>query len=472
MSENAEFETVPEFRVTPENTCLETLSPSEATALFEKSRKKIHTLLERCALAVLTSGEESDDVKTMLARYDDFSLEVLHTAAGIELLLRNAPIEAFVTYEQFHKGKKVTVHKIIEGVRQNIFAVLRDLVFVSSEMDRTDRFDINTPEGITDAVFLILRNAGVFLKTGRHKVVVCFGGHSIGTEEYAYTKDVGYQCGLRFMDVITGCGPGAMKGPMKGAAIAHAKQRVTDGRYIGITEPGIISSEAPNAIVNPLVIMPDIEKRLEAFIRLGHGIIIFPGGAGTAEELMYLLGVLAHAENEGLPYPIVLTGPKASAPYFNSIDTFVMKTLGKNATERYRIIIDDPVRVAQVMNQGLLEVKASREKTQNSYYFNRALHIPPLFQAPFEPSHELMAGLDVNPESEPHLFAATLRTVFSAIVWGNVKPDGVRAIAEHGPLEITGDPKVLERIDQLLKAFIQQKRMRLMGEYTPVYRIC
>ena len=36
------------------------------------------------------------------------------------------------------------------------------------------------------------------------------------------------------------------------------------------------------AIVNELVIMPDIEKRLEAFVRLAHAVIVFPGGAGTA----------------------------------------------------------------------------------------------------------------------------------------------------------------------------------------------
>ena len=55
-----------------------------------------------------------------------------------------------------------------------------------------------------------------------------------------------------------------MKGPMKGATIAHAKQRIHGGRYLGLTEPGIIAAEAPNPIVNELVILPDIEKRLEA----------------------------------------------------------------------------------------------------------------------------------------------------------------------------------------------------------------
>ena len=51
-----------------------------------------------------------------------------------------------------------------------------------------------------------------------------------------------------------------MKGPMKGAAIGHAKQRNTSGCYLGLTEPGIIASESPNPIVNSLVVMPDIEN--------------------------------------------------------------------------------------------------------------------------------------------------------------------------------------------------------------------
>ena len=130
-------------------------------------------------------------------------------------------------------------------------------------------------------------------------LVVCWGGHSIGTEEYQYTKKVGYELGLRGLDVCTGCGPGAMKGPMKGATIGHAKQRIVGGRYIGLTEPGIIAAEPPNPIVNQLVIMPDIEKRLEAFVRLSHGIVVFPGGVGTAEEILYLLGILLEPANAG-----------------------------------------------------------------------------------------------------------------------------------------------------------------------------
>jgi predicted Rossmann-fold nucleotide-binding protein len=464
-------ETIKSFKITPENTCLESLSPAEIDALFAESREEIRPLLTRCALAVLASGQETDDVKTMLERYKDFRLEVTKTAGGIELEITNAPAEAFVTYEYQERGRPVKVHKIIEGVRQNIFAVLRDLVFIRSEIGRTRKFDLETPEGITDSVFLILRNAGIFRKTGRHKIIVCWGGHAIRHEEYEYTKQVGYQCGLRFMDVITGCGPGAMKGPLKGATIAHSKQRYEDGRYIGISEPGIIAAEAPNPIVDPLVIMPDIEKRLEAFARLAHGIVIFPGGAGTAEELMYILGILAHPHNRDLPFPLILTGPAASAEFVQRLNGFVRATLGKAAARRYEIIIGDAERVAQQMNKGLLKVKAAREKSGDSYYFNRSLLIPPILQQPFVPTHEAVARLEVSREKEPHLFAATLRQVFSAVVYGNVKPDGIAAIERHGRLQIRGEKQIMAAVDELLGFMVEQGRMRMVGEYEPVYEI-
>ena len=40
-----------------------------------------------------------------------------------------------------------------------------------------------------------------------------------------------------------------------------------------MTEPSIIAAEPPNPLVNELIIMPDIEKRLESFVRIGHGLL-------------------------------------------------------------------------------------------------------------------------------------------------------------------------------------------------------
>src|SRR3569833_784575 len=176
---------------------------------------------------------------------------------------------------------------MIKGFHEHLYAVLRDVLFVSDEIQDNPQFDLNSSEGITDAVFHILRNANVLRPQTNPNLVVCWGGHSISRAEYDYSKTVGYELGLRGLDICTGCGPGAMKGPMKGATIAHAKQRIGNGRYLEQTEPGNIAAESPNPIVNDLVIMPDIEKRLEAFVRTGHGIVVYTGDAGTAKDFLF-----------------------------------------------------------------------------------------------------------------------------------------------------------------------------------------
>ena len=264
-----------------------------------------------------------------------------------------------------------------------------------------------------------------------------------------------------------------MKGPMKGATIGHAKQRIYTGQYLGITEPGIIGSESPNPIVNNLVIMPDIEKRLEAFVRIAHGIIIFPGGVGTAEELLYLLGILMNPANKDQVLPLILTGPKESADYFRVLDEFVVHTLGENARRHYRIIIDDAAEVARQMKKSMPLVKENRRDTGDAYSFNWSMRIAPDLQMPFEPSHENMANLKLYPDQPVEVLAADLRRAFSGIVAGNVKEVGIRAIEEFGPYKINGDKEIMRRMDDLLQGFVAQHRMKLPGSaYIPCYEIC
>jgi predicted Rossmann-fold nucleotide-binding protein len=229
-----------------------------------------------------------------------------------------------------------------------------------------------------------------------------------------------------------------MKGPMKGATIGHSKQRIQNGRYIGLTEPGIVAAEPPNPIVNHLVIMPDIEKRLEGFVRLGHGIIIFPGGVGTTEEILYLLGVLLDPANADQPMPLVLTGPASSAAYFQHVNDFIGLTLGPEAQKRYRIIIEDPAEAARAMVAGVARVRQHRTVTGEAFNFNWTLNVPRDMQMPFEVTHESVAALDLSLDQ---------------------------------PFEISGDPKLMRHIDALLAAFVAQKRMKLSGEYHPVYRV-
>jgi predicted Rossmann-fold nucleotide-binding protein len=274
------------------------------------------------------------------------------------------------------------------------------------------------------------------------------------------------------MDVCTGCGPGAMKGPMKGATIGHAKQRIIGGRYIGLTEPGIIAAEPPNPIVNQLVIMPDIEKRLEAFVRLAHGVVVFPGGVGTAEEILYLLGILLEPANAAQPLKVVLTGPKSTADYFIHIRRFIEGTLGKKAAELLHVIVDDPAEVARFMVATMEQARDFRRSNSDSYNYNWLLKIPGPFQHPFEVSHESMRALRLYRDQPAHELAADLRRAFSGIVTGNVKENGVRAIEKLGPYELTGDASVMKLLDELLTAFVAQKRMKLPGSaYRPCYRL-
>jgi predicted Rossmann-fold nucleotide-binding protein len=182
--------------------------------------------------------------------------------------------------------------------------------------------------------------------------VVCWGGHSIGREEYDYTKEVGYELGLRGLDICTGCGPGAMKGPMKGATIGHAKQRIGGGRYVGMTEPGIIAAEPPNPIVNQLVILPDIEKRLEAFVRLAtdRG-VSRRRGHGRGDPLPARHPAAPRQRQSALPGGF--HRPAGGGPYFEQIDAFIGTTLGARPSSRYKIIIEDPQGVAREMRTGL-----------------------------------------------------------------------------------------------------------------------
>ena len=438
---------------------LDVLSRHEVARLRDAGGGGLHELLRRCALAVLTQGSATDDARQLLERYPDFDVQILQQDRGVKLELNNAPAEAFVD------------GRIIRGVNELLFAVVRDIVYVATQIE-AGRFDLSDSPGITHAVFEILRNARVLRANVDPNLVVCWGGHSIGRNEYLYTKKVGYELGLRAYDICTGCGPGAMKGPMKGATIAHDKQRLRRKRYIGITEPGIIAAESPNPIVNNLVIMPDIEKRLEAFVRIGHAIIVFPGGVGTAEEILYLLGILLHPDNAQLPFPLVFTGPAESAAYFEQIDRFLRLSLGDDVVQHYSIVVDDPGEVARQIRKGIERVRLFRLNNQDAFFFNWALHIEREFQVPFQPRHAAMAGLNLHRDQPPHRLAADLRRAFSGIVAGNVKEEGMRAIEQHGPFEIHGDREIMQALDALLASFVAQQRMKLPGSrYVPCYRV-
>jgi len=225
-------------------------------------------------------------------------------------------------------------------------------------------------------------------------------------------------------------------------------------------------------MVSNLIVLPDIEKRLEAFVRMGHGLIVFPGGAGTAEEILYLLGILISPGNENVSVPLLLTGPENCRAYFEQIDALVAATLGKEVCSRYEIIIGDSAAAAQWMSRQIRDVRRERRKDGNAYYFNWLLKIPLEYQKPFDVTHESVSQLELSHALPSHVLASNLRKAFSAIVTGNIKETGIRAVQAHGPFEIRADNSMMTMLDTLLKSFVEQNRMKLPGTvYHPCYRV-
>ena len=450
---------IAEVIIRPEGS-LQILSYQEAQQLCDASDVGLNDILMRCALAVLNTGSEADNELALLEKYPNFSITVGVKGRGVQLIIKNAPRHAFVDNE------------LIVGLKEHLFAVIRDLIYSRNEVLFSKKINLNTSHGITNAVFHIARNAQLMKPNVLPNIVVCWGGHSIPEEEYHYSKHLGYELGLRNLDICTGCGPGVMKGPMKGAILGHGKQRYQNGRYIGMTEPGIIAAEAPNAFVNELCIMPDIEKRLEAFVRIGHGIVIFPGGPGTMEELLYLLSILLHPDNTDLTLPVILTGDECSKTYFEGIIDFLNTTLGTEATDKLKLIINHPRDVATYMKEQMEEVRQDRKASSDAYYYNWRMTLEIEHQQPFIPNHKNMAKLSLHKDQPIHVLASQLRKAFSGIVAGNVKADGIREIQQHGPFELHGDKEIMNAMDTLLQSFVTQKRMKLdTSEYDPCYKI-
>lgn len=450
------MEKIPHAIVNPIKS-LNLLSQSDIDGLTT-TRGDLFALFRHCALAILKTDNEKNSHEEADDEYSDFDIKLIPQPRGLRIELFNAPSQSFVD------------GKMIRGIQEHLFSALRDIVYTDFKITGTQTQPSNSAD-TTNTVFRILRNAKVVRPNEPPNMVVCWGGHSIPREEYDYAKQVGYELGLRGLDIVTGCGIGAMKAPMKGAAVGHAKQQIKNGRYIGISEPGIIASESPNAIVNELLIMPDIEKRLEAFVRLAHTIIVFPGGVGTVEEILYLLGILMHPDNDEA-IPLVLAGPQSCAEYFQELVRFLTDCLGDEVDNYFQVFLGSPDEVGKSVRAAVEEVHGRRRTSNQAYYFNWELNIPPGLQEPFIPTHEKMAALSLDASAPKHELASALRCAFSGIVAGNVKEFGIEQVRTHGPYKLTGNKKFMSSIDRLLRVLVREGRMKLSeGEYQPCYQL-
>ena len=114
-------------RVSPKGV-LENLSQQEVDKLLDRGQGGLYPLFRRCALAVLNSGTLIDDARLIFDAYKDFELRIMREPWGIKLEMHHAPGSAFVDGE------------MIRGVKEHLFAVLRDIVYTHNEI--VARFDL------------------------------------------------------------------------------------------------------------------------------------------------------------------------------------------------------------------------------------------------------------------------------------------------------------------------------------------
>ena len=102
---------VMDIQISPEGR-LDILSKSEIAKLLDSSKGGLYEIFRNCSLAVLNCGNQSDDAKQLLERYQSFAVSIVQRERGIKLDVRGAPAAAFVD------------GLMIKGIHEHLFAVI------------------------------------------------------------------------------------------------------------------------------------------------------------------------------------------------------------------------------------------------------------------------------------------------------------------------------------------------------------
>ena len=101
---------------------MDLLSQIEVDMLKRSASSELYQLYRNCSLATLNAGSKTDNTKQLLDRFLSFEINVISKERGVKLELVDPPQSAFVD------------GKIIRSIQANLFAVLRDILFVNSQI--------------------------------------------------------------------------------------------------------------------------------------------------------------------------------------------------------------------------------------------------------------------------------------------------------------------------------------------------
>ena len=121
--------------------------------------------------------------------------------------------------------------------------------------------------------------------------VAVFGSARVqpGDKEYAQVREMASRLTELGCDIVTGGGPGLMEAANEGAASTRGRSsRKT--RSFGLTIA--IPYEKANPYLDSVTAHRTFFSRLHHFVRMSQAFVIFPGGIGTALELMMVWQLL------------------------------------------------------------------------------------------------------------------------------------------------------------------------------------
>lgn len=439
-----------DVEIRPEVLGIDTMHGAVADQIAHRIGASNANFRETVAALIDIHKADNDDKRELREKYADMEITVRRSARGLTLHCAGVPVDSLL------EGA------IPERQKRQISQAVRDLVLEPHAPEAHSESAANSR-----LVRSYVGRTPLLQQAPRPRCFV-WGGHSTNREEYDFAKEVGYWDALaNGTEFITGCGPGVMKAPFKGAVVAYGKQdfdmRGLHRDFIGFSERGIIAAEAPNGLVSELVIFPDVEKRMEAFVRASHRGRIHPGGAGTAEELLTFLGMKAHPANADIPYPLDLV-ERPGGEYFAHLTEWLRTCFGDALDHLFEVHVGPPRRYAE-------HVRRANAELDITSLWNDALYFPPEMQQPFEVTFESMEGLDLSRDQKPFDLLVNLRRFFSALVHLAVKePDASDTWGGELP-RIHGDRAVLEATDELIRWFDGAGRMKLQGKYQRPYRI-
>lgn len=439
-----------EVDIRPEILGIDTFHGPVADRIAERIQCERNGFRETVAALIDIHKEDNDDKRELREKFSAMEITVRRTDHGLVLRCTGVPPGSLLNGDLPARQKR------------QICQAVRDFVMEPAFPEATD-----PSAAISRYVRSFVARTPLLDQAPRPRTFV-WGGHAVSREEYDFAKETGYWDALgNGTEFITGCGPGVMKAPFKGSLVAYGKQdyhkRGIHRDYIGFSERGIIAAEAPNGIISELVIFPDVEKRMEAFIRASHRGRIHPGGAGTVEEMLTFLGVKAHPANAEAVYPFDLV-ERPGGDYAERVTAWLRTCFGDALDGLMHVHVGGPRSYAEYVHD-------SADAIDTAQLWNEHLYVPTEIQTPFRVTFDNLEALDLSRDQSPFDLLVNLRRFFSSLVHLAVKyPDEEEAWGGELP-RIYGDRDILEATDALIRWFAANGRMKLHGEYRRPYRI-